>query len=226
MPIAPKAFEPSGQSVLADELFDFLKEQIAIGNLRPGERLVEEQIALATAVSRTPVREALRRLKAVGLADNRGRSFGVTELNTAEQREVGSVLEHLSGWAAGLAALRLEPADLTSLRYLTERGREAMESDDLKSIVEINRQFHDAVNHASGNRTLAEIIANLTLRVERGSDFAQVRRRHQAQEEHERIVLALERGNAEEAAEAVQEHIRHQLAIAHQFESSNGSAAP
>jgi DNA-binding GntR family transcriptional regulator len=72
LPVLGEQFEPTGQAILADELFEYLKDQIAIGNLEPGERLVEEQIAQATSMSRTPVREALRRLKAAGLVDHAG----------------------------------------------------------------------------------------------------------------------------------------------------------
>lgn len=211
MPVSGKHFESTGQAILADELFEFLKDQIAIGNLEPGERLVEEQIAQATSMSRTPVREALRRLKAAGLVDNRGRSFVVISLSSAEQREVWAVLEYLSGAAARLAAAQRNEVDLAGMRMIVERGREAALADDLPMVVDLNRKFHDMVNQASGNRTMAELIANLTLRVERGADFAQARRRIAAQEEHEAILAALEAGDPDEAERTVHTHLRHQL---------------
>jgi DNA-binding GntR family transcriptional regulator len=211
LPVLGEQFEPTGQAILADELFEYLKDQIAIGNLEPGERLVEEQIAQATSMSRTPVREALRRLKAAGLVDNRGRSFVVVSLSSAEQREVWAVLEYLSGMAARLAAVHRNEVDLAGLRMIVEHGREAARADNLPVVVEVNRKFHDLVNQASGNRTLAELIANLTLRVERGADFAQARRRLAAQEEHEAIVAALEEKDSDAAEKAVHTHLRHQL---------------
>lgn len=211
MPVKGEQFDATGQAILADELFEFLKDQIAVGNLEPGERLVEEQIAQATSMSRTPVREALRRLKAAGLVDNRGRSFVVISLSSAEQREVWAVLEYLSGMAARLAAAQRSEVDLAGLRMIVEHGRAAAEADDLPMVVDLNRKFHDLVNQASGNRTLAELIANLTLRVERGADFAQARRRIAAQEEHEEILAALEAGNPDDAEKAVHTHLRHQL---------------
>jgi DNA-binding GntR family transcriptional regulator len=93
--------------------------------------LVEEQIAQATSMSRTPVREALRRLKAAGLVDHRGRSFVVVSLSSAEQREVWAVLEYLSGMAARLAAVHRNEVDLAGLRMILEHGHEAAVADNL-----------------------------------------------------------------------------------------------
>lgn len=211
MPVSGEQFEQTGQAGLSDDLFEYLKDQIAIGNLEPGERLVEEQIAQATSMSRTPVREALRRLKAAGLVDNRGRSFVVISLSSAEQREVWAVLEYLSGMAARLAAAQRNEVDLAGLRMIVEHGREAAEADDQSMVIGLNRKFHDLINQASGNRTLAELIANLTLRVERGTDFAQARRRLAAQEEHEAILVAIEAQDGDAAEKAVHTHLRHQL---------------
>ena len=162
-------------------------------------------------MSRTPVREALRRLKAAGLVDNRGRSFVVISLSSAEQREVWAVLEYLSGMAARLAAAQRNEVDLAGMRMVVERGREAAEADDQSMVIGLNRKFHDLVNQASGNRTLAELIANLTSRVERGTDFAQARRRAAAQEEHETILEAMEAQDSDAAEKAVHTHLRHQL---------------
>lgn len=211
MPVSGVQFEPTGQAILADELFEFMKDQIAIGHLEPGERLVEEQIAQATSMSRTPVREALRRLKAAGLVDNRGRSFVVVSLSSAEQREVWAVLEFLSGMACRLAASHRTEVDLAGLHVIIEQGRQATEDDDLPNVILLNRRFHDMVNQFSGNRTLAELIANLTLRVERSADFAQARRRVAAQEEHEALFAALEAGDGDAAEQAIHLHLRHQL---------------
>jgi DNA-binding GntR family transcriptional regulator len=211
LPVSGEQFVQTGQAGLADDLFEYLKDQIAIGNLEPGERLVEEQIAQATAMSRTPVREALRRLKAAGLVDNRGRSFVVISLSSAEQREVWAVLEYLTGMAARLAAVQRTEVDLAGLRMIIEHGHQAAEADDLTMVIDLNRKFHDLVNQASGNRTLAELIANLTLRVERGTDFAQARRRTAAQEEHNAILAALEGKDSDAAEKAAHTHLRHQL---------------
>lgn len=211
MPVMGEQFVQTGQAGLSDDLFEYLKDQIAIGNLAPGERLVEEHIAQATSMSRTPVREALRRLKAAGLVDNRGRSFVVISLSSAEQREVWAVLEYLSGVAARLAAVQRNEVDLAGLRMINEHGRAAAHADDQASVISLNRKFHDLINQASGNRTLAELIANLTLRVERGADFAQARRRLAAQDEHDAILAALEAGDSDEAEKAVHTHLRHQL---------------
>jgi DNA-binding GntR family transcriptional regulator len=207
-----KPFEPSGRAVLAEELFDYLKDAIVSGDLQPGDRLVEDAVAQATSVSRTPVREALRKLRAAGLVDNKDRSFVVAELSSAELRDIWAVMEYLQGLATRLAAVHRSTLDLVRLQDIVTRGREATDTDDVAQIVELNRQFHSTLHHASGNRFLADLIASLLMRIERNQDFTQARRREQAQTEHESVLAAIEQQDPEAAEKAVVDHLRHQLA--------------
>jgi DNA-binding GntR family transcriptional regulator len=206
-----KPFEPTGKVVLADELFEYLRDAILSGDLEVGERLVEESIAQVTSVSRTPVREAIRKLSAAGLAENTGRSFVVAELSQVELQEVWAVMENLQVLAARLAARNRSDIDLMNARYLMERGAEAAETGDSARVVALNRQFHDAINQASGNRFLAKEIAELRMRLERSQDFTGARQRGGAQLEHVSVWEAVRDGNADAAEQSVREHLQHQL---------------
>jgi len=207
-----KPFQPTGRAVLAEELFDYLKDAIVTGDLQPGDRLVEDAVAQATSVSRTPVREALRKLRSAGLVDNKDRSFVVAEMTSAELRDIWAVMEYLQGLATRLAAVHRSTVDLVRLKDIVARARQATDADDVAQIVELNRQFHSAVHHASGNRFLADLIASLLVRIERNQDFTEARRREQAQIEHETVLAAIERQDPEAASAAIAEHLQHQLA--------------
>jgi DNA-binding GntR family transcriptional regulator len=206
-----KPFEPTGKGVLADELFEYLRDAILSGELDVGERLVEESIAQATSVSRTPVREAIRRLSAAGLATNTGRSYVVSELSSVELREVWVVMENLQVLAARMAARNRSDVDVTNARFLMERGAEAAKAGEAEAVVTLNRQFHDAINQASGNRFLASEIATLRTRLERSRDFTSARQRDGAQSEHAALLEAVRDGDPEAAEAAVREHLQHQL---------------
>lgn len=207
-------FAPTGRAILSEELYEFLKDAIVSGELGPRERLVEDAIARATSVSRTPVREALRNLKASGLIELRDRGYVVTELSGVELRDIWSVMETLQELAAGLAASHRSTVDLVRLQDIVRRARIATDDGDVPAIVALNREFHDAVHNASGNRFLADLINSLTLRIERNQDFTEARRREQAQDEHVAVLNALERQDSEGAQQAIADHLRNQLASA------------
>jgi DNA-binding GntR family transcriptional regulator len=207
-----KAFVPSGHALLADDLFDFVHEAIVSGDLQPGERLVEDAVAQATSVSRTPVREALRRLKAAGLVTSSGRSFVVATLSSAELRELWIVLEHLQALATRMAANNRSHIDLVGLRHIVEEAREATKAGDTRAIIALNRQFHDTIHRASGNGYLAGLIASIVVRVEQIQDFTSARSRQRAQREHEAVLAAIEHRDEEGAEEAIRAHLSHQFA--------------
>lgn len=146
-----RPFVASGNTLLADDLFDFLQEAIVTGDLRPGERPVEDTVAQATSVSRMPVREALRRLKAAGLVASSGRSFVVASLSSAELRELWVVMEHLQALATRMAARNRSDLDLVGLEHIVAEGRGATTAGDVRAIVDLNRQFHNAIHSASAN---------------------------------------------------------------------------
>jgi DNA-binding GntR family transcriptional regulator len=207
-----RPFVASGNTLLADDLFDYLQEAIVTGDLRPGERLVEDTVAQATSVSRTPVREALRRLKAAGLVASSGRSFVVASLSSAELRELWVVMEHLQALATRMAARNRSDLDLVGLEHIVAEGREATKAGDVRAIVDLNRQFHNAIHSASANNYLANLIATVIMRIEQIQDFTSARSRYEAQQQHEAILVAVADRDEEAAEAAIRAHLRHQFA--------------
>jgi DNA-binding GntR family transcriptional regulator len=196
-----------------------LREQILTGSLAPAMRLVELQLAQHFAVSRTPVREALKRLIAEGLvvADvNRG--MIVRDVDPAEVEDIYVVRESLDGLAARLAASHCSAEDLTRLRLLNELMRESADALRWEAVVQINIKFHEVLYAAAGNERLASIGRSLQEAVGRYSPRAlsDPERVAAVLREHAQIVGALEAHDADAAEVRAREHIaaaRHNFSL-------------
>jgi DNA-binding GntR family transcriptional regulator len=136
-----------------------LRRRILVGELAPGERLVEDRIAEMLGVSRNPVREAIRVLAAEGFVDvTPRRGAAVSRLSADEAEELFDVRMALEGLAARLAARKRSPAAIERLRALLTRSRSAVESGDLAGVADMNTDFHAAVAEASGNAYLNLVV--------------------------------------------------------------------
>jgi DNA-binding GntR family transcriptional regulator len=136
---------------LADVVYDRIRHQIVTGVLQPGDRLMEPVLAEDLGVSRTPVREALRRLEQAELVRRNPRDLGryVHRPAPDEIREVLGVRAVLEGYAARLAAERVAAEELDSLADLHAQAELAIDAGDTTRLVELNTQFHDGINAAS-----------------------------------------------------------------------------
>jgi DNA-binding GntR family transcriptional regulator len=181
------------------------------GEVGPGTRLVELTLATQFGVSRTPVREALKRLVDGNLlhADPL-RGLVVRTPEAAEVEEVYLVREVLDGLAARLAAQRVTTDEVARLRMINETMREGIRDGRTDIIVNANIAFHDLVYAIAGNRTLARHGMELRNFVRRFSSeaFASPSRVDAVLRDHERVLEALERGDPEAAERASTEHLR------------------
>ena len=132
-----------------------LKEQIISGRLAPDTRLIELAIAAEFGVSRTPVREALKRLAAENLVlADPARGMIVHAPDAAEIEDVFVVREALDGLAARLAAHRITPSELGRLRVIVDSMDDAIAAGRREQVVIANQRFHDVIYAAAGNRML------------------------------------------------------------------------
>lgn len=187
-----------------------LKDQIISGDLAPGSRLIELSIAADFGVSRTPVREALKRLAAENLVlADPARGMIVHAPDAAEIEDVFVVREALDGLAARLAAHRITPSELSRLRLIVDTMRQAIESDRREQIVLANQRFHDVIYSAAGNAMLARVASDLRDFVRRFSTlpFASPDRVEHVLAEHEAILAALEAHSPEAAQTASNGHL-------------------
>lgn len=203
VPVRLDSYKP-----LREIVFESLREAIISGVLEPAERLMEIQLAEEMGVSRTPVREAIRKLELEGfvvMIPRKGAYVaGVSHKDVADVFEIRSALE---GLAAGLAAERITEEEIEQMeRILLYRQGEEM---NLEEIVETDTDFHALVYRASRNERLIQILANLREQIQRfrATSLAVPGRIKDAIDEHRGIVEALARHDVEEAQALASAHI-------------------
>lgn len=192
---------------------EVVSEEIRSGLISPGERLIEEDLAEAFNVSRTPVREALRQLQVEGLVRSvHNRGFVVNDI-LEDVDVVFNIRARVEGYAAALAARRAGADELESLRDLQLQLTRAVSAGDKNAAVELNSQFHQRVMAAAGSKRLADLIETLrtdyvSYQVVSMYDEEQLRA---SIREHEEIIEALWRRDGHAADVAVQSHINKGL---------------
>ncbi len=194
----------------SERVYQGLKDQILAGSLAPNSRLVELQLASQFQVSRTPVREALKRLAAEGLVSvDPLRGMVVREVDPVEIEEIYVIREVLDGLASRLAAQRITDADLTKLHLLMEMMRESVRAQHWEAMVQANIKFHEIIHSAAGNQRLSVLARSLQDFVRRFSTkaFASTSRDVEVLLEHEEIVKALESRDPDLAEVASRRHV-------------------
>ncbi|MFD1795500.1 GntR family transcriptional regulator [Paracoccus aurantiacus] len=192
-----------GQSV-----YERLCEEIRAGTLPPGSRLRETEIADRLAVSRTPVREAIRRLEAEGLVDHQPRSgAAVRKLDYAELMELYEMRMVMEGTAARLAARAASPVELEELRVINDEMRAATAEPD--RVIALNRQFHKLLFDAARNRFLLRSMATVenTLLILGASSMSVPERAREAVDEHQDVIDALLNRDGAAAEAAMRRHM-------------------
>src|SRR5215510_1817998 len=193
----------------ADFVYESLRDAIWDGRIAVGERVREEEIARELGVSRTPVREALQRLHQRGLLVlGAGRGLVVAELSQHQVLQLYAMREILEGSAARFAAQHATDTDIAILYRLQ---RELANADpDAMLLITLNRRFHQAIYEAAHNQYLLQTLNMLhdSLALLHNATFRVPSRRSDSDEEHRRIVAAIERHDADAAEAAAREHIR------------------
>ena len=200
-------------SKAADRAYQFIRGEILAGTMTPGEQLREETLADACGVSRTPVREALRKLEAEHLIQRNDsqRSF-VATLSLDDIAESFALRAMLEGHAAARATERIKPDQLTSLEAHNAAIRRAITgtTPDVALFLEHNREFHAVVTDAAGSERLTRLLASIVeqpvvLRTARRYNRAQLER---SLAEHEELVMAFRHRDPEWAKAVMIGHIR------------------
>lgn len=198
---------------LRDVVFNTLRQAIITGEFAPGERLMEISLANRLGVSRTPVREAIRKLELEGLVimiPRKGAQVArITEKNLRDVLEVRTVLEE---FATVLACERIDEAGIRDLRQALDEFVTAVESGDILAIANKDEHFHDIIFHATNNDRLIYIINNLReqfyrYRMEYVKD---IRQRSLLVEEHRELLNAITNRDSARAKELMRTHLLNQ----------------
>lgn len=190
------------------DAYERLLSAIDSGDLPPGSRLLESQLAERMGISRTPVREALRRLEAQGLVTHEPhRGVVVAELDYDQLGELYAVREVLEGTAARLAARHASPEEIDVLREMAESHAALV--DDAQGLAEANKRFHRQINRACHNRYLNSMLENMrvNLALLSGTTFTLPERRRATVTEHREIVDAIAAGDEALAERLARQHI-------------------
>ncbi len=194
----------------AEELRLQLADEIVRGVLPPGAALDETDIAQRFKVSRTPVREALRQLAASGLIDARAHRGAVVAWPSIERLTgMFEAMAELEALCAGLAAERMLPAARHQLEAVHEELRVLSHAGNPERFHAVNERFHNAIYAGSQNDYIAEITLATRVRVQpfRRAQFRNLGRLAKSHAEHDRVVVAIMRGDRTGAATAMRAHI-------------------
>ena len=198
---------------LRDVVFKTLRQAILKGELEPGERLMEIQLAERLGVSRTPIREAIRKLALEGLVlmiPRRGAEVAkISEKNLRDVLEVRRSLEEL---AIDLACQRIQEEELETLREAQKEFAAAVAAGDAMEIAQTDEKFHEIIYSGTGNQKLMQILSNLREQMYRYrlEYIKDANKRQILLVEHEQILKALSLRHVQEARLAVREHIDNQ----------------
>ncbi len=189
------------------DAYSMILEAIDVGVYKPGDRLVESELAERFGVSRTPIREALQRLETQSLLARDGRSLIVASLDHNQMAELYVVRRELEALAARLAAQHATPEEVRILRDMVEEDNKLV--DDPAALAKANRRFHKQIHLASHNRYLVQQLdlVHRTMALMSTSSLAAQGRGAIAQSEHDAIVRAIEEKDEEGAYTALREHI-------------------
>lgn len=209
---SPRTSALSRRAPFAGQIADRIREMIVHGDLQPDSRVVERALCEQLAVSRTPLREALKLLQAEGLVTlHQNRGARVTSFTAEQALTLFEVISGIEGLAAELACVRMSEIELASIEELHTKMKSHFELGEKEPYFELNSQIHDRIVQVSNNVELIAIHSNLLLRARRGRYMAIVdpRRWNEAMEEHEALMRAFRIRDPDLAGTVWRTHLRH-----------------
>lgn len=199
---------------LRDVVFNTLRQAILRGELKPGERLMEIQLANKLGVSRTPIREAIRKLELEGLVLMIPRKGAeVAEITEKSLRDVLEVRKALEELAVQLACDKITEEEILQLKRTAKEFAEALKADDVTKFAQADVKFHDVIYKATGNLRLIQLLNNLQEQMYRYRvEYLKRRDLHQKLlQEHQVIIEMIEKRDKAGASERISRHIDNQV---------------
>jgi len=194
--------------VVQKDAYTLIVEAIEAGTYKPGDRLVESELAERLGVSRTPVREALQRLETQSMLSRDGRSLIVATLDHNQLAELYAVRTELEGLAARLAARHATDEEIRVLASMVADDR-ALLGGDPRALSRANKRFHRQIHLASHNRYLVQQLdlVHRSMALMANTSFAAEGRDEVALDEHAEIVSAIAAHDGEASYQALRAHI-------------------
>lgn len=192
---------------MKDDAYSMILAAIEAGTYRPGDRLVESELAERFGVSRTPVREALQRLETQAMLVRDGRSLIVASLDHNQLAELYTVRAELEALAARLAARHASPEEVRVLAHML--AEDQANADNPEALARTNKRFHRQIHLASHNRFLVQQLdlVHRSMALMARTSLAAEGRSETALAEHSQIVEAISAGDEQAADAALRRHI-------------------
>lgn len=201
---------PPGRQPLGQHVFENLRQVIVRGDIAPGERLVENRLAEAMGISRTPVREALHKLEREGLLRKLPRGgFTVVSLSREEVEETIGIRCVLESYAARLATVNHRKEELEPLERKIEEFEECLDKGRMDALPRINTEFHNLLYGLSKSPRLIRMISDLRDQIYRVRRIL-LKVEHMARvsnQDHRKMLSAIRRRDIEKVESLVREHI-------------------
>ncbi|MDO4974118.1 MAG: GntR family transcriptional regulator [Eubacteriales bacterium] len=199
---------------IADQIFEQLERDILSGRYQKGEVLSELSLAKQLGVSRTPVREAIRRLEQEKILEESSRGLTVVGISHEDMLDMYEIRLQIEGLSARRAAERISNEELAAMRETLELQRFYVEKDgenNSAQIKNLDSQFHEQLYKASGSKAYCDTLISLHKKITkfRMASVSKHSRAMQSLAEHEAIYEALAARDAEKAAEAATMHTLH-----------------
>lgn len=196
---------------LREIVYEQLKMQILTGKIIPGTRMMEVELADEMGVSRTPVREAIRKLEKEGLVTIEPRRGAyASDISVKDMVDTLEVREDLESLAASLAAERMSMGQIEELKKINEGYSEAIKNSDTEKIIQYDELFHKYIVSCSGNKTLiqlSETVQELALRF-RYLYYDDFSRYENMPIEHKQIVEAITSGDVQKTRQTADNHVK------------------
>lgn len=207
---ATNGFDQDDVASLTEKAYRRISSAIANLELKPGEALTQDRLAKWLAISRTPVREALRRLEQEGIIQTAlGRGLVVTELTVRDVEDMLDMLRLMDAHAAYLAAQRRTQEQADRLAAIAQKLMSTAEQHDVEGWSIADKPYHEIILAASGNQLLRQSIQDIRRRLHRITINSGTRPERLLACTHEHVAVgdAIVRGDAERAAELMRQHI-------------------
>ncbi len=199
---------------ISDQIYEFLKENILLGKIAPGERIIESRIAEDLKTSRTPVREAFQRLVQDGLVERVTQGgVRVSVITPRMIKEVFGIRGVLEVYAVELVCDNIEAETIIKLKELAQQARkllsspEANDPEGLITLWKINTSFHETIYRATGSEHLLKLVGQLNSLVRRFRFLSMRKTRIRAWDQHELIIKYLEDKDKAMLGELMKAHI-------------------
>jgi DNA-binding GntR family transcriptional regulator len=204
------SLDASSCKPLREIVFDTIRSAIITGDLKPGQRLMEVQLAEQMGVSRTPVRESIRKLELEGLVKMIPRKGAyVTPMSVDDLREMMEIRRALEGLAAELAAINATQEDVDALFEANDLFGKAAVKNDEEGIIKYDMDIHEIIYRASGNIKLVQMIHSLREQMQRfrAEDVHRIEDKKHLVNQHMEIIEKINQKQSERARLAACEHI-------------------